>query len=203
MLTQSGVALGATPYCDRTLFPEVEFDLMRRAVFSLAIFLATAGSAAAQAPDTPRVEYFRAVAAFFNLPTNEIAILGDWEIPADEISVVLFMARRSGVSPEALVALRQSGQSWTTLAARYQVGASALHVPVRDNAPAGTLQNAYARFRSTPVADWHSIQLSDSDIVGLVNVRVISQSLGLPAEQVMAGTDSAGSFVELYTQLKR
>ena len=203
MLTQSGVALSATPYCHRTLFPEVGFDSMRRAVSLFAIFLATAGSAAAQAPDTPRAEYSRAVAAFFNLPTNEIAILGDWEIPADEIAVVLFMARRSGVSPEALVALRRSGQSWATLATRYQVGASALHVPVRDDAAAGSLQNVYARFRSTPVADWSSIQLTDSDIVGLVNVRVISQSLGLLAEQVLAGTGSADSFVDLYAQLKR
>ena len=48
----------------------------------------------------------------------EVSILADWEIEADEVPVVLFVATRSGVSPEAVVALRDSGQSWGALTAR-------------------------------------------------------------------------------------
>ena len=123
------------------------------------------------------------MARFFNLPSSEVAILSDWEIPADEIPVVLFMARRSGVSPEALVALREAQQSWVTLATRYRVGPFALYVPVPDDASAGALEVAYEAYRTVPVAQWGSIQLTDADVVGLVNVRLISQTLGIPAEQ--------------------
>lgn len=178
---------------------------MRRALFFTILCLGLAGVRPAVGQDraVAQAAYFRAVAGFFNLPPNEVAILSDWDLQPDEIPVVLFMARRGGVSPEALVALRDSGQSWAALAQRYRIGPAALHVPVRDDAPAGTLAEAYEHYRSTQVSDWGSIRLTDADIIALVNIRVISQSLGVPAERVLANTTSAGSFVQLYANLKR
>lgn len=176
---------------------------MARSLAVLTALTILAPPGAAQERDVARQDFFRAVAGFFNLPPNEIAILSDWQMPADEIPVVLFMARRAGVSPEALVALRDAGQGWSTLADRYRVRASAFHVPVADDAPTGRLESAYRLFRTTPVGEWGTLRLSDEDIVGLVNVRVISQSLRIPAERVLAETDHPGSFVDLYARLKR
>ena len=169
----------------------------------LTILALVAAPVAAQERAAARSDYFRAVAGFFNLPPSEIAILSDWQVPADEIPVVLFLARRAGVSPEALVALRGSGRGWAELADRYRVRASAFHVPVRDEAPTGRLEAAYRLFRSTPVGEWGTLRLSDDDIVALVNVRVISQTLGLSAERVLAETSAGESFVDLYTRLSR
>jgi len=174
---------------------------MKRALFMLTLCLVTAPQLSAQ--DAARADYFRAVAGFFNLPANEVAILSDWEMPADEIPVVLFVARRAGVSPEALVALRSSGQSWSALTTQYRVNATALHVPIRDDAPAGALASAYESFRSRPVGEWSGIRLSDADIIGLVNVRVIAQSLALPAEQVLRQSSPGVTYVALYAQLIR
>jgi hypothetical protein len=177
---------------------------MKRAVLVLSMWLLTPViGAAAQDVDTAQADYLRAVADFFDLPTSEVAILGDWDIPAQEIAVVLFIGRRSGVSPEAIVALRAAGQSWSDLAARYRVGASTLHVPIRDDASAGRLSALYDRYRQTPVAEWTSIELGDRDVVALVNIRVISQSVGASTEEVFRRTESTTSFVELYAQLKR
>lgn len=177
---------------------------MRRAVFLSMLSLGLAGvPLVAQDRSAAEAAYFRAVAGFFNLPMSEIAILGDWDLEPDEIPVVLFMARRGGVSPEALVALRGSGQSWGALADRYRIGPGSFHVPVRDDALAGILAAVYEGYRTTPVSDWGGMRLSDGDIVALVNVRLISQSLGLPAERVLARTSTSTSFVQLYGQLKR
>ena len=176
---------------------------MARRLGMLTVFALVAAPVAAQERAAARSDYFRAVAGFFNLPPSEIAILSDWQVPADEIPVVLFLARRAGVSPEALVALRGSGSGWAELADRYRVRASAFHVPVRDEAPTGRLEAAYRLFRSTPVGEWGTLRLSDDDIVALVNVRVISQTLGLSAERVLAETSAGESFVDLYTRLSR
>jgi hypothetical protein len=155
------------------------------------------------AQDAAHADYFRSVARYFSLPAEEVSILADWEIEPDEVPVVLFVARRSGVSPEAVVALRDSGQSWTDLTARFRVSASALHVPIRDDAPAGALSAAYERFRSTPVSGWGELRLEDDEIIGLVNVRVISQVLGLSAERVAAASGSTATYVLLHAQLRR
>jgi hypothetical protein len=173
---------------------------MLRAVLMLATGCVLAPAVSAQ--DAARADYFRAVAGHFSMPAHEVTILGEWPLPADEIPVVLFVARRSGVSPEAVVALRESGQSWAALTRRYRITPSALHVPIRDDASAGGLAAAYDQYRSTPVAQWDGLTLSDADIIGLVNVRVLSQALRLSAEQVAAASGSTATYVELYVRLR-
>ncbi|MEM7417187.1 MAG: hypothetical protein AAF389_16920 [Gemmatimonadota bacterium] len=174
---------------------------MRRVALGLGMALFFGTGLAAQ--DAARADYFRSVASFFNLPANEVAILSDWDIAAAEIPVVLFMARRAGVSPEALVALRSAGQSWAELAARYRVGPAALHVPVRDEADARVLAEVYQGFRTTPVGDWARIRLTDAHIIGLVNVRVLSQALNLPPERVLAASEPGVPWVALHARLSR
>lgn len=174
---------------------------MRRAALMLLACVALAPDASAQ--DAAHSDYFRSVARYFSLPASEVTILADWEIEPDEVPVVLFVARRSGVSPEAVVALRDSGQSWASLTSRFRVSPSSLHVPIRDDAPTGALSVAYGHFRSTPVNEWNSVPLSDREIVGLVNVRVISQVLGLSAERVAEASGTMTTWVQLHAELRR
>ena len=174
---------------------------------SAVLLLATMSFAAvaSEAQDHSDAEraYFRGVARYFQVSEGEITILSNWELPPDEIPVLLFVARRAGVSAEALVALRASGRGWTELSARYQIGAPALHVSLNDPASAGRLAALYDTFRDTPVERWGGIPLSSEEIVALVNVRVLSQSLGLPPDDIMRRTADTTSFVELYSQLIR
>jgi hypothetical protein len=173
------------------------------AVFLLAMMPFAAVASAAQQQSAAEQAYFRAVARYFQLPEAEVSILANWEIPAEEIPVLLFVARRAGVSSEALVALRESGRSWIELADRYQIGARALHVPLHDASAAGRLAPLYNTFRDTPVDRWGDIRLRSEDIVALVNVRVLAQSLSVAPDEVMRRTATTSSFVELYAQLIR
>lgn len=176
---------------------------MRCPALLFTMLLAMPWGLAAQGDAAARADFFGAVASFFGVPEGEIEILSDWDIVPDEIPVALFLAQQAGISPEALVALRSSGQNWATLAERYRVTASTLHLPIRDDAPTGTVGDLYDRYRATPVGEWHTIRLTDADIVALVGVRVIAQALGLPVEEVLRRTTASSSFVELYAELKR
>lgn len=151
--------------------------------------------------DTANRAYFRAVAEYFQLPVGEVAILGDWSLPADEIPVALFIATRAGISPEALVALRGSGRSWSELAGRYQVGPAQLHVPFSGVPANGLLAGAYQQYQARPVADWGQIDLTDEDIVVLVNVRVLSSILRLRPDEVLQRRAGARSFVDVYARM--
>lgn len=175
-----------------------------RRVGMILLVLATATtSVAAQEGGEARQAYYGAIAEFFRVPASEISILGDWRLPPDEIPVVLFIAGRAGVSAEALAALRRSGSSWHDLAGRYQVSPGAFHLPLPDDAPAGRLEGAYARYREVPPALWSEIQLSDADVVALVNVRLLSGTLRRSVEDVLRRAGSSGSFADLYAQLIR
>ena len=176
--------------------------IRRTAVVWLALALVAAG-AEAQEPDAAQEAYFRAVAEFFDVPSFELEILRDWSLPPDEIPVILFIADRAGVVPEALVALRRSGESWARLAERYVVGAPELHVPVPDQAATGPLTSVYQSFRDLPTSRWREIQLAPEDIVALVNLRLLSQTLGVSPAEVLSRAGSTDSFVQLYGELIR
>lgn len=156
--------------------------------------------AAAQAGPA-RQAYLRAVAEYFQLPEEEVSILADWNLVPDEIPVALFVATRAGISPEALVALRGSGRSWNELARRYQVGPAQLHVPLARSPSAGLLSAVYQQYQGTPVAEWGQITLEDEDIVTLINVRVLSSTLGMRPDEVLARRVQASSFVDVYARI--
>jgi hypothetical protein len=171
--------------------------LLSRALLVLAMVASATKAAAEQSPSERA--YYRAVAGFFQVSEGEIAILGHGgEVPAEEIPVVLFMARRGGVSSEAVVALRGSGRGWAELSERFGVGAQALHVPLRDPSGAGAMTALYQRFASMPTEQWSSMRLDAPEIVALVNVRVLAQALGVEPDQVARRTGTVASFVELY-----
>ena len=172
-------------------------------MLAFATLMVVASGLSGQEQDAARLAYFRAVASYFGLPATEITILGDWELPPDEIPVVLFVASRAGVSPEALLALRTSGRSWGELTRRYGIGASALHLPLSQGAFAGPLASTYDRFRATPVAEWGSINLTDPEIVTLVNVRVLSESLDMSPGEILGSVGASPTFVHLYQRLIR
>ena len=172
------------------------------AVVWVALALAAAG-AEAQEPDAAQEAYFRAVGEFFDVPSFELDILRDWSLPPDEIPVILFVAERAGVVPEALVALRRGGDSWTRLAERYGVGAPQLHVPVPDQAATGPLTSVYQSFRALPTSRWGEIRLEPEDIVALVNLALLAQTLGVAPAEVLSRAGSTDSFVQLYGELIR
>lgn len=178
--------------------------MTRKAAMALVLLACvTAGLRAQETAQARRAAYFRAVASFFQMPQNEISILGDWDLQPDDIPVALFIARHAGVSPDAVVALHKSGRSWSQLARRYGVDAATLHVPIPETASAGPLSRVYAQYRSLPASRWGEIELSNKDIVTLVNVRLLSQTLKIAPQEVLAATSKDGSFVDLYASLIR
>ena len=176
---------------------------IRRAVGALLVLAAGTTAVVAQEGRSAAQEaYFGAVAEYFQLPRSEVGILGDWRLGGDEIPVVLFVARKAGVSAEALVALRRSGRGWAELVQRYRLDASQFHVPLPDQAAAGVLASAFGKFRALPAGRWSEIRLSDADIVGLVNLRVLAQTLRLSPEVVL-GEARGEAWYELYARLIR
>jgi hypothetical protein len=176
---------------------------IQRAGVALLAAAASATAAAAQTvEEAARDSYFKAVAEHFELPASEVSILSEWRLPPEEIPVVLFLAGRAGVSPEAVVALRTSGRGWAELARRYRLDATQFHVPIPGSAPAGALEGAYQSYRSLPADRWREITLDDADIVGLVNLRLLSETLHVAPAQVLA-TARGGSWVDLYARLMR
>jgi hypothetical protein len=172
------------------------------ALLTLVFAVALAPDRAA-AQDEAVAAYYRGVADHFGLPATEIRLLAESGVQPEEVAVALFLAREAGVSADALVALRKGGRAWNELARRYDVGPDRFHVPVQGSVSTGPLTSAYEAFRGTPTSEWDAIRLDDAAVVHLVNLRVLSEYLGAPPDQVLRAREREGSFIRAYGALLR
>lgn len=171
--------------------------LARSAVLALVIAGLNADPGGAQ--EAAVASYYGAVGEHFGVPSHEVMILSEWRLPEAEIPVVLFLADRGGISSEAVVALRRGGEGWAALARRYGLDADDFHMAL-EGGP-GSLARVYERYRTVPRREWATLELRDEEIVGLVNMRVLSAVLGVAPQAVLQAYDRSGSWVRAYAAL--
>jgi hypothetical protein len=138
----------------------------------------------------------------FRVPLREVAILSDWDLEPQEIPVVLFVASRAGVSPDVVVGLRKGGRRWVDVARRFGVEGGAFHVALPEGAPLGGLSEALGQLRRRPLGHWRDLRLTDPDLTALVNLRVLSDQLGVELEHVLRAWDETGDFVKCHQHIR-
>ncbi len=170
----------------------------RSRVAAALLFVLAPGVLEAQGGNANEAVFLRAVGEYFGTPAGEVTVLTRWDLSTAEITVVLRLATRAGVPPDVVVAQRRRGAGWLEIARSYSVHAGDFHVPM-DGSP-GFLAGAYERFGARVASEWRHVSLSDDELVGLVNVRFLSRSLGVPASSAVLELGD-GDVVAAYTRL--
>jgi len=148
-----------------------------------------------------REAYFRTVGEYFNVPLEEVTIIGRWNLSPDEVPVVLFLAHHAGVSPDALIGLRRNGQAWWDVGNRFGIQTRAFHLPLPEGGDKAFLNALYDTLQARPGRDWQGVRVGDREIIALVNLRVLAAQTGAPPLQVLGQFLETGSFVECYARL--
>ncbi|TVP47972.1 MAG: hypothetical protein EA350_03920 [Gemmatimonadales bacterium] len=159
-----------------------------------------AGMAVGQAT-SERDAYLRVMAVHFNLPPGEVGRLMEERMAADELPVVLFMSRESGIAPTALLAMRRSGTSWSRVAARYGVGADRYHVEIPEAAVDARVRRIHDQYASTPRGAWGGIEFTDDEVVTLIHLRVLSRRFEVPVARVLQVRGQSPSWIEVPARL--
>lgn len=141
-----------------------------------------------------------AVGEFYEAPHKEILALRAMDIPDDELPVVYFLARRAHVAPAVIIKLRLGGTSWMEIGLHFGLAADIFHVPV-EGSPGPPYGKAFGHFKKHKKKDWHTIRLSDNDIVNLVNLQFVSQHYGFSPDEVIKQRGSGKSFVRISHEL--
>jgi hypothetical protein len=165
--------------------------LLSRTLAITIIALAVLTPASAEAQDANQV-YLQAISEHYHVSLDEVRVLAGWGRPVPEIPVVLFLAGQGGVSPDAVMALRNAGRGWSAIATRWQLHAGQFHVALDPSVDAGPLAGVYEQFRARPGSAWPSIELSDQDVVALVHLRFLSEYLSVPPARVLAALGQVG-----------
>lgn len=168
---------------------------LRRITMGTTALLALGAFVSGVAAQTaPELSFLRALGDHYELPADEVEILAEWEMPVSEIPVALAIADRAGISPDALVASRRSGRAWAALAGRYGLEAGFFHIDFDE--PPEPVAALYERLSALPRARWSEVSVGDAEAVFLVNVRFLSEYVGLPPSEAAAALLEHGTPAE-------
>ncbi|UCD93949.1 MAG: hypothetical protein JSU69_09280 [Candidatus Zixiibacteriota bacterium] len=143
-----------------------------------------------------------AIGEHYNVPEKEIIVVRERKIPDDELPVVFFIAGRAGVKPEAIIKLRLGGKSWMAISAQYGLTAEVFYVPVKSS-PGPPYGNAFGHYKKRKKAEWGKIQLADSDVVNLVNLKFISEHYGCSPDEVIRMREKGSNFAAINAEVKK
>ena len=169
----------------------------------LGVLGSFSGAPGQEVDSAVRDAYLRVVGEHFEVPLQEVVTIGEWELSSDEVPVVLFVAQRAGVSPDALIGVRRGGLAWFEVAGRFGLDARAFHLPLPSETGLGILTRAFEEFNRRPPQEWDQIRLEDGEIVALVNLRVLSEQTGTSPLRILSVREERGSFLASYPYLIR
>jgi hypothetical protein len=150
-----------------------------------------------------RDAYVRLMSIHFELPSGEAERLLEGRLAADELPVVLFLARESGIAAPALVAMRRAGSAWSALGRRAGVGGDRFHVEIPDAAVDARVVRIQERFSATPRSGWAALDFTDDEVITLVHLQVLTRQFNVPVEQVLRARADAATWIEVPARLAR
>lgn len=175
---------------------------MRVKALSVFIVFAAAALTAVDASASEE-DYFSAVASYFNSTDNVVDYLINTELTVDEIPVVLHIANRADVSPEKVAKQRDEGDSWMEIVKNHDLNASTFYYMVVGDLNSEMYTPPFERFKTTPKRDWNRIELTDDEIVNLVNLKFIYSHNDYSVYEVIALRDSGKDFVTINDRIRK
>ncbi len=102
----------------------------------------------------------------------------------DDLTVALFVARRSGKSADAVHRMRTDGLSWWDISLRFGMPMDVWFVPVRRD-PGPPYGKAYGHWKHHKRNRHHAVVLTDADVRNLVAVRMLHEYYGVSVDVAM------------------
>lgn len=175
-----------------------------RAVLSTGLVLVVLASAAClnAATATNGDEYRQALTDYFQVADGVIADLLENDLTDSDLAVIFHIAERSGQSPYGIAKLRVKGYNWLKVAKSRGLGPRDFFVLVVGQNTSETFAPIFAKFKMTPIQQWHKLELTDSDITNLVNLKFISSHHDYSIFKAMALCDAGQDFVQVNHQVR-
>ena len=141
--------------------------------------------------------YQKALADHFNVPTETVARLAESVAHSDEVPVVLYLANCAGVSTDEIIIARQLRTSWQRISALYGLTAESFYVIAVGQIKSKTFTPIFEKFRTTPKHKWAHMQLTDQEIISLVNLKFLYSYYDYSVYEIMAMRDYSNNFLKV------
>jgi len=142
-----------------------------------------------------------AIGEHYGVQEKTVIAVRERKIPEEDIPVVFFLAKNAGVTPDVIVKLRVSGNSWMQIATQFGLTAELFYVKF-DKDPGPPYGKAWGHFKKHKRADWHKVRLVDADITNLVNLKFAVARHGCTPAEVVKMRAKGDGFVKFHKQAR-
>jgi hypothetical protein len=146
-------------------------------------------------------EYYGAASKYFEIPGDSIKVLLKQGIKGEDIAVAIFVAKKAVISYEQIGKLRAKGDSWSGITENRSLSPELFYIMISGEITSKTFGPILEKFNSTPPKDWNKIEMTDSDIINLVNLRFISSHYDYSVFEIMTMRDFGKDFVKIANQV--
>lgn len=143
--------------------------------------------------------FYIGVRDYYKVPEKEVVVIRERRLPDDEMPVVFFIASKAEADPGEVIDLRLDGYSWMEITDYYDLSPGIYYVRFKHReGPYGRAWGHYDDWRRRR----HGADLTDEDIINLVNLRFLCERYGLPPERVIFLRSSGKTFVTIDYELR-
>ncbi len=168
-------------------------------ILALALLIIVAASSAADLA----TEFYMAVGDYFDVPYEDVYDLTEQGLADEDLAVVYFIAQRAKVSAEDVAQERHIGGSWNGIASSYGLDAGSFYMMVAGQIKSKVYAPLFNKFTGVPQSDWKKLQLTDAEIVNLVNLKFVGSHHDYTVFDIMAMRDYGKSFVRINNQVRQ
>lgn len=167
-------------------------------LFVSILLLSPALAQAGEAEDA----FCEAVASYFSVTPAAVASVRTTGVSTEEIPVVFQVAGLTKTSPVSVATLRARGDSWQGITKVRNLGADAFYVMIGTQFSSKTYSPLIGKYKMVKADKWNKIELSDQDVVNLVNLKFIASHCDYSMFEVMKMRDNGDSFVTICAQVE-
>ena len=149
--------------------------------------------AATSAASNTGDQYLMAVADYFEVSYEDV-FSNNETLTSGEIPVAFYIAQRTNIAVDSVIRLRQTPLSWVETASRLGLNAACFYVMVTGEITSKTFAPIFEKFSTTSEQNWRKLELSDNEVVNLVNLRVMYSQYDYSVYEVMAFRDANKSW---------
>jgi hypothetical protein len=140
-----------------------------------------------------------AIGEHYGVKEKEVIVVRDQKIPDEDLPVVFFLSKHARVTPDVIVRLRLSGNTWMQIATQFDLGPDLFYVQF-DKDPGPPYGKAWGRFKKHKRSDWHKVRLVDADIINLVNLKFAVAYYGCSPYDVVKMRGKGNGFAKFHKQ---
>ncbi len=150
------------------------------------------------ADDDVTLEYVMAVGNYFDYDYDVVNDMLNSYVTAEELPVLFYVAQSAKADPIEIAKMRSDKNSWMDITSSYNLSPKVYYVMMAGKIKNPEFKTVYEKYHTVLTSQWDKIELTDNDIINLVNLRFIYKQHCYNPFEVMSMRSFGKSYVNIY-----